>query len=310
MRIFVTGGSGSIGRRLIPRLLARGDQVVVLSRNAEQTRAKLGAQVDVVEGNPMHSGTWMQRVSGCDGVVSLIGEGIFKQRWSDTFKAALRDSRIASTQNLVAAIGSAAEKPRVLVNGSAVGFYGFQGDADLTEDSPPGDDFLAKLCVDWENAAKPVEALGVRLVFLRTGVVLDNEGGALAQMMLPFKLFVGGKAGSGKQWISWLHHADEVGIILLALDNAEARGPLNATAPAPVTNGQLAKALGAAMSRPSFFPTPGFMLKLALGERACLVLDSQRVLPRRAQQLGYRFQFTDVDAALREIFSGPAAGAA
>jgi uncharacterized protein len=301
MRVFITGGSGLIGRRLIPRLLERGDQVVVLTRNEEQARAKLGAQVELVEGDPMKPGPWMERVPDCQGIISLIGEGIFKARWSAGFKELLRDSRIKSTQNLVDVIGKAATKPQVFVSGSALGYYGFHGDEDLTEDSPPGSDFLANLCVEWEQTAKPVETMGVRLVLLRTGVVLDKAGGALAQMMLPFKLFVGGKAGSGKQWISWIHHADEVGIILLALDNPLARGALNATAPNPVTNAQLAKALGAAMSRPSIFPTPGFVLRVALGEKACLVLDGQRVLPRRAQELGYVFQFPEIGPALAAI---------
>jgi uncharacterized protein (TIGR01777 family) len=279
--------------------------VVVLTRNAEQTRTKLGARVELVEGDPMKPGRWMERVSSCQGVISLAGEGIFKARWSTGFKELLRDSRFKSTQNLVDAIGKAATKPQVFVSGSALGYYGFHGDEDLTEDSPPGSDFLANLCVEWEQIAKPVEAMGVRLVLLRTGVVLAKSGGALAQMMLPFKLFIGGKTGSGKQWISWIHHADEVGIILLALDNPQARGPLNATAPHPVTNAQLAKALGAAMSRPSIFPTPGFVLRLVLGERACLVLDGQRVLPRRAQELGYAFQFPEIGPALAAIVAEP-----
>ncbi len=303
MRIFVTGGSGLVGRRLIPRLLERGDQVTVLTRSPDRARAGLGSQVELAQGDPVQTGPWMAAVSGCQAVVNLVGEGIFNARWSDSFKAVLRESRVKSTENLVAAIRDAQHRPENFVSGSAIGYYGFHGDEDLTEESPPGDDFLAKLCVDWEAAAQRAEDLGVRVTVLRTGVVLDKAGGALKQMMLPFKLFVGGKVGSGKQWISWIHHADEVGIILLALENPQSRGPLNAAAPNPVTNAQLAKALGSAMSRPSFMPTPGFALSLALGERACLVLDGQRVLPCRALALGYAFQFPNVHAALNEIMA-------
>ena len=310
MRVFITGGSGLVGRRLIPRLAQRGDHPVVLTRNAAHAADKLGKEIEAVEGNPTQPGPWMERVAGCDAIVNLVGEGIFNGRWSDTFKATLRDSRIKSTENVAIAIQKAGAKPHVLVNGSAIGYYGFHGDEDLTESSPAGDDFLAKLCIDWENSAKPMEAMGVRIVLLRTGVVLDKAGGALAQMMLPFKLFAGGPVGSGKQWVSWIHHADEVGIILAALDRRQAAGAINATAPNPATNAQLAKALGAAMSRPSLLPTPGFMLRLALGERACLVLGGQRVLPRRAQELGYVFQFPTIDAALADILAKPAAGAA
>lgn len=310
MRIFITGGSGLVGRRLMPRLVQRGDQPVVLTRNTAQATARLGNQAELVEGDPMLPGPWMERVSGADAIINLVGEGIFNARWSDSFKATLRDSRIRSTQNLVAAIGKAQAKPKVLISGSAIGYYGFHGDEELTESARAGDDFLAHLCVEWEQAAQAVEAMGLRPVLLRTGVVLDRDGGALAQMMLPFKLFVGGKVGSGKQWVSWIHHGDETGIILLALDNPQARGPINATAPNPVTNGQLARALGGAMARPSLLPTPGFMLRLALGERACLVLGGQRVLPQRAQALGFAFRFPDINAALADIIAKPATTAA
>jgi uncharacterized protein (TIGR01777 family) len=305
MRVFVAGGSGQVGSRLVPALLKNGDQVVVLTRNMTKAREKLGPGPEIVEGDPLTPGSWMNWVNGCDAVVNLVGEGVFNRRWRDSFKALIRDSRVKSTTNIVEAIRRATDRPSVLVNGSAIGYYGFHGDELLTEDSPPGDDFLAKVCVEWEQAARPVEALRCRLVLLRTGVVLDKAGGALRKMILPFKLFVGGKIGSGKQWVSWIHHDDEVGLIQFALETDEVRGPLNATAPVPVTNKQFAKALGKALWRPSWFPTPRWLLRLVLGEVADLVTKGQRVLPKRAQELGYAFKFPDIHSALRDIFAKP-----
>lgn len=310
MRVFITGGTGLIGTRLVTALLERGDQAVVLTRGKAAAAGKLPDKAELIEGDPQQPGTWMEKVSGCEAVVNLAGENLFAHRWNDSFKEALRDSRLRSTRNVVEAISRAPNKPQVLVQGSAIGYYGFTGDEQLTEDSPgQTGDFLGQLSHDWEAAAQPVEQAGVRLVLLRTGVVLAREGGALKQMMLPFKLFTGGKVGSGGQWVSWIHHADEVGLILFALDNAAARGPLNATAPNPVTNAQLAKAIGKALWRPSFFPTPGFMLKLMLGEVSNLVLKGQRVIPKRAQQWGYRFQFPEIDGALADILGKKQAAA-
>jgi hypothetical protein len=311
MRVFITGGTGQIGTRLVAELIQRGDQAVVLTRSRSSAAKKLPSQVELIEGDPQQPGSWMEAVSGCQGVVNLVGENLFARRWKQSFKEVLRDSRLRSTRNVVEAVVRAKVKPQVLVNGSAIGFYGFTGDELLTEDSPgQTNDFLSQLCHDWEEAAKPAEKEGIRLVLLRTGVVLDKTGGALKQMLLPFKLFLfGGKVGSGQQWVSWIHHADEVGLILFALNNTNVRGPLNATAPNPVTNLQMAKAIGKAMGRPSFFPTPGFMLKLALGEVANLVVQGQRVLPKRAQDLGYRFQFPDIDTALADILGKKQAAA-
>jgi hypothetical protein len=302
MRAFVTGGTGLVGGRLVARLRERGDTAIVLSRSAAKARARFGDTCEVVEGDPTTAGSWQKQIDGCDAVVNLAGENLFARRWSDNFKILIRESRVRATTNVVTAIAQAQNRPRVLVNGSAVGYYGFHGDQELTEESPAGDDFLARTCVAWEDAAKPVEQSGVRLAFLRTGVVLAKAGGALQMMLLPFKLFLfGGKTGSGRQWVSWIHHDDEVGLILFAMDNAQVRGPLNATAPVPVTNLELAKAIGQAMGRPSFMPTPGFMLRLGLGEVADLVVKGQRVVPQKAQELGYAFRFPEINAALRDI---------
>jgi hypothetical protein len=305
MRIFVMGGTGLVGTRLIRRLLERQDQVVLLTRRPEVAEQKWEKQCTIVTGDPMQTGPWMDAVQDCDAVVNLVGEGIFNRRWSEDFKQLLRDSRVKSTEHAAQALArgprTAAGAAKVLVNASAVGYYGPHGDEELTEDSPAGDDFLAHLCVAWEKAARGVEASGVRLLMVRVGVVLDREGGALKQMLRPFKMFVGGKVGSGRQWMSWIHHADLVGLILLGLDNSAATGPMNGTAPNPVTNRDFSKALGRALHRPSFMPTPRFMLRVMLGEVAHVVTTGQRVLPRKAQALGYSFKFPEVDAALQDV---------
>ena len=307
MRVFVTGGTGLIGKRLIKQLLERGEQVVVLTRRYGLARQMFGPDTKLVEGDPMQSGDWMAAVAECDAVIHLAGENVFARRWNTAFKQLLFDSRIRSTQNVVEALRRQPLRgdgqPKVLVNASAIGYYGPHGDEELTEDSPPGTDFLAHLCVEWEKAATAVSSAGVRCVMVRVGVVLDKEGGALAKLLTPFKLFVGGPVGSGRQWISWIHHADLVGLFLLALDRAEAMGPLNGTAPNPVTNREFGKVLGRALLRPSFVWTPGLALRVALGGAANLVVTGQRVLPKRALGLGYSFRYPTVDAALAEILT-------
>jgi len=292
---------------LIRRLLERNDQVVVLTRRPEVAKQKWGDSCTIVQGDPMQPGAWMDAVGNCDGVVNLVGEGVFNRRWRAWFKELLRTSRVQSTQNIVAALAKAPKtasgQPKVLVNASAIGYCGAHGDEELDESCPAGDDLLARVCVEWEAAANAAAGHGVRVVLLRVGVVLDREGGALKQMMLPFKMFVGGPVGSGKQWVSWIHHDDLVGLILLALDKPEVTGIMNGTAPNPVTNKGLAKALGRAMHRPSFMPTPKFALRLMLGQVAGLVTTGQRVMPRRALQLGYVFKFPDIDSALKDVLS-------
>ncbi len=284
MRVFVTGGTGLVGSVLIPRLRERGDAVVALTRRPEQAKQALGEQVTIVAGDPMQTGPWMDAVESCDAVVHLAGEGIFNRRWSAEFKQLLRDSRIKSTENVVAALGKSPRRqdgsPKVLVNASAIGYYGPHGEEEITEESPPGSDFLALTCVDWEKAARKAEQAGVRVVLLRVGVVLAKHGGALAKMLTPFKMFVGGPVGSGRQVMSWIHIDDLAGEILFALDHPEVTGPLNGTAPHPVTNKEFSKALGKVLHRPSFMKTPGFMLRVMLGEVAGVITTGQRVLPK------------------------------
>jgi uncharacterized protein (TIGR01777 family) len=308
MRIFITGGTGLVGTRLIRRLFDRNDQVVLLTRRPDVAHQKWENKCTVVAGDPTQPGPWQDAVADCDGVVNLVGESIFSRRWSAEFKRVLRDSRVHSTDHLVQALGkaprTASGQAKVLVSASAIGYYGAPpGDAELTEESGPGADLMAEVCVDWEKAARAAEAAGVRVVLLRVGVVLDREGGALKQMLTPFRMFVGGPVGSGQQWISWIHHEDLVGLILLALDDARVAGPLNGTAPQPQTNRQFSRALGRALGRPSFFWTPAFMLRLMMGEVASVVTTGQRVLPKKALALGYQFKFPEVDAALRDVLA-------
>src|ERR1700730_1655765 len=224
MRVFVAGGTGLVGGRLVKRLLERGDQPVVLTRRPEVAQQKWGAACAVIAGDPMVPGPWMDSIKDCAAAVNLVGEGIFNRRWSAAFKEILHASRVKSTENIVASL---VKNPAVktLVNASAIGYYGSTGDEELTEASPPGTDFLARLCVDWERAALAAAAQGIRTVMLRVGVVLDPGGGALQKMITPFKMFVGGPIGSGKQYVSWIHHEDLAGLVLCALANAPAPGP-------------------------------------------------------------------------------------
>jgi uncharacterized protein (TIGR01777 family) len=304
MRLFVTGGTGLIGSRLLPQLAQRGDQVVLLSRRPDAA-SSFKANAEVISGDPTQPGPWQDTASGCDAIVNLAGASIFGQRWTPAFKALLRESRVRATENCAGAIRRSPRRadgsPKVLVNASAIGYYGPHGDEELDESAPSGSDFLASLCVDWEKSAAPAIEAGTRVVFARIGVVLDTAGGALKQLLRPFKLGMGGPVGSGKQYMSWIHHADVVGMIMFALDQSRAGGPMNVTAPSPRTNKEFGKALGRALGRPAFVWTPGFMLKLALGEAGDVVTTGQRVLPKKAQEWGYVFRFGQLDAALADI---------
>jgi uncharacterized protein (TIGR01777 family) len=307
MRVFVTGGTGLVGSRLVRQLQERGDQAVVLTRRAAAARQSLGPQVELVEGDPLRAGPWMEAVDPCDGVIHLAGENVFGKRWNEAVKQLLVDSRVQGTRNVAGAVLRQPLRPdgqaKVLVNASAIGIYGPRGDEEVTEETPPGDDFLARLCIEWEKEARAVEPAGVRSVQVRIGVVLDRNGGALAKLLTPFKMGVGGPVGSGKQWMAWIHHADMTRLLLAALDGASYRGPVNGTAPNPVTNKVFSQALGKALHRPSLVWTPGFALRLVLGEAAYVVTTGQRVLPKKALDLGFTFQYPTVEAALAQLFS-------
>lgn len=303
MRIFLTGGTGLIGSRLVPRLLERHDQVVLLTRRPSEVQDRFRG-CTIVEGNPMQSGLWMDTAAESDAVINLAGENIFAHRWNDSFKQTLRESRSTSTRHVVEALKRQAHPSRVLISASAIGYYGPHGDEEIDEVSSPGNDFQGGLCVAWEQTASEARTAGVRVVLVRIGVVLDKTGGALSRLLTPFRMGLGGPIGSGRQWISWIHYKDLVGIFFLALDRPEAQGPINGTAPQPVTNRDFARALGRALHRPAFLPTPVFGLRMLLGEAADVVASGQRVLPRKALALGYSFRFPTLDTALDDIMEG------
>ena len=300
MRVTATGATGLIGSRLVTALRDRGDEVTVLSRNPDKAASALS--VDAERWDPTADAAPASALSGRDAVVHLAGEPI-AQRWNDDVKRRLRDSRIDGTRNLVAGIEAADPRPGVLVSSSAVGIYGDRGDEQLTEDSKPGEDFLAGLCVAWEREAQRAEEHGLRVVNVRTGVVLDRDGGALEKMLPPFKLGVGGPVAGGRQYLPWIHADDVVALYLAAIDGETWRGPVNASAPSPVTNRDFSKALGRALKRPAFAPVPGFAIKALYGEMAVIVTAGQRALPERAHALGFDFAHADLDEALRSALS-------
>ncbi len=305
MRIFLAGGTGLVGSRLISRLLDRQDEVVLLTRRPDYAQNTWGSSVTVVTGDPTEPGDWMDTAADCDSAVNLAGENIFNKRWNQEFIELLRTSRVKSTENVVAALARKPERDdgqqKVLVNASAIGIYGFRGGEEIDESGAAGDDPLAKITIDWEKAATAGAEKGLRVAIVRIGVVMDKKGGALANLLPPFKMFIGGKIGSGNQYVSWIHHDDLVGIIMLALDNQDGSGPINATAPNPVTNKDFSKAIGRGLGRPSFMPTPSFGLHLLLGQVAEVITKGQRVLPKKALELGYSFKFPEIDAALNDV---------
>ncbi len=308
MRIVIAGGTGFLGSPLAEAYAEEGHDVRVLTRGLApgDSRHDPGTGVPGVtrvgwQANG-ESGPWAAAIDGADAVVNLAGESIADGRWTPQRKALLRDSRILATKSLVAAITAAKAPPRVFVSGSAVGYYGPCGDEPLTEDSRPGDDFLATLCVDWEAEARRATTSGTRLALLRTGIALERSGGALAKMITPFKLFAGGPIGSGRQYMSWIHRLDWLEMVRWIVDTPQVTGPVNATAPHPVTNRQLARALGRALHRPALVPAPGFALKIVLGEMADSLVTGQRVLPERAKSLGFHFRYPEIEQAFRGIF--------
>ena len=298
MRVIVTGGTGFIGSKLCESLVAKGHEVVLLTRDASGSRDHIHPKVRVVSW--AEGAVWDSWVDGAGGIVNLAGESI-AQRWTAAAKERIATSRIEAAARLCAAIEKAAVKPSVLVNASAIGIYGPRGDEVLTEEAPPGNDFLATTCVAWEEAAKKAELLGVRVVRIRTDIVLGEGGGALAKMLPPFKAFVGGAVGSGKQWMSWIHRDDLVALFAFALESPAANGAINGTAPHPVTMKEFAKTLGRVLRRPSLLPVPAPAVRLLLGEMATVVLDGQRVVSKKAEGLGFRFRFTEIEAALRDV---------
>lgn len=303
MNILITGGTGFIGTPLTRELRNAGHTVVVTTRRPSDAKDKLTLKPPQLIAPDV--------ISQFDAFINLAGEPIAPGRWTKEKKARILSSRIDTTRTLVQSISQlkpATEedeirKPRVLISASAVGYYGARNDEFVTEDTLPADDFLADVCKQWEAAALKAQEFDVRVVLIRIGGVLESDGGALSQMVIPFKFFVGGPIGSGRQWFSWIHRDDVLGIIKYVLEHEDISGPVNATAPNPVTNKEFSDVLGRALHRPSCFAVPGFVVKLSLGELGSVLLTGQRVLPERALQAGYKFKYADVHKALHAIFA-------
>jgi len=299
MKLIITGATGFIGWVLVERLRKQSHSLVLLSRKplSQQNTSR----EKWLTWEPGMGGAWEGAIDGADGIIHLAGEPIAAKRWTKAQKEKLRTSRIDTTGSLVNAVAKARVKPRFMISSSAVGYYGSRGDETLTEESPPGNDFLSRLCVEWEDEARKAEGHGVRLALLRTGIVLGKGKGALAKMVPPFKMFLGGRLGSGRQWMPWIHIDDEVGLIHFLMENENARGAFNATAPNPVTMSEFSSALGKALNRPAWAPVPASVLTLLLGEMAEMLLAGQRALPSSAEQLGFRFKYKNVANALASL---------
>jgi uncharacterized protein len=298
MRVAVTGATGTIGQAVVRELVDRGDEVTVLSRDAGRARSALGVEA-VKWADPKAEPAPTEALEGRDGVVHLLGEPI-AQRWTDEAKREIRDSRVLGTRNLVAGLGAVERGPGVLVSQSASGWYGHRGDERVDERAPAGDDFLARVVTDWEAEARGAADLGVRVVTARTGVVLSPSGGALDRMLPPFKLGVGGPVAGGRQYVPWVHLDDVAGALAFCLRDQRAQGPVNVTAPEPVTNRDLSKALGRVLRRPAVAPVPGLAVRVLYGEMATVVTTGARAVPARLTELGYEFRHPDLQEALRD----------
>jgi hypothetical protein len=298
-RVTLTGATGLLGARLVAALRDRGDHVTVLTRDPGHAARQLG-DVAAVGWNPLAEPAPAEALEGTDAVVNLAGEPV-AQRWSAAAKRAIRDSRVLGTRNLVHGLQALAQRPRTLVSSSAVGYYGARGEEPIDEEAPPGPDFLARVCADWELEAMRARDLGMRVTTIRTGVVLARSGGALAKMLPPFRLGLGGPIAGGRQYVSWIHVEDLVAIVLATLDAQEWRGAVNATAPEPATNAELTQALGRALHRPAHLPVPALAMRALYGEMAQVLTTGARVVPARALVLGYEFRHPRLEPALADL---------
>jgi uncharacterized protein len=302
MRVFVTGGTGYIGHALVAALVERGDSVVVVSRRAGLARERLGSAeaIEIIEADPQYSGAWQERVAGCDAVVNLAGEAVGSRRWDSRVRQLLRDSRIDTTRKVVEAIAAAPEgkRPGVLVSASGIDYYALDIDAaaqlddddQVDESAPPGDHFLARVCIEWEEEAREAAKHGVRVVLMRTGIVVGGRGGPMDKWMDAFRKFVGGRIGNGRQWVSWIHLDDVVGAYQLAIDSESLTGPVNLVAPGRLRNAEFARQLGSAVGRPSWLPVPGRVLRLAVGGLADYLLAGRPAVPAALERAGYAFR--------------------
>lgn len=301
MRILITGGTGLIGSALANGLVEDKHEVTILTRSPQSHQASATAGVKLQAWDGKTTAGWADLVPHSDAIINLAGTGIAEGRWTPSRKEQIRESRIRSGQALVSAIRDAETVPKVLIQSSAVGYYGPEADQVLTEQSAPGTDFLARVCVEWEASTDAVESMGVRRVVLRTGVVLSPQGGAFPRMALPFRLFVGGPLGTGKQYFPWIHIDDEVAAVRFLLENDTASGPFNLSAPNPPTNREFVRHLGRVMGRPSLMPTPSIALRVLFGEMSTVLLDGQRAVPKKLQEAGFEFIFSDPVAALNDL---------
>ena len=307
MRVIITGGTGLIGSALAANLAKDGHETIVLSRNPARHAGKFPQGVQILPWDARSASGWGHLADGADAIVNLAGEnlagtGFFPSRWTAERKRRIRDSRLNAGKAVVEAVEAASLKPRVVIQASAVGYYGPLGDEIVDESHPPANDFLGQLCQAWEASTRAVETMGVRQAAIRTaGIVLSPTSGALPLLMLPYRLFVGGPLGDGKQWYAWIHPADEVAAIRFLIEMEDASGPYNLASPEPLTNAQFGQTLGRVLGRPSWFPVPGFALRLLFGEVASVVLTGQRVIPKRLQEAGFTFQFGNLESALRDL---------
>jgi uncharacterized protein len=308
LRVTVSGATGLIGRALVAALQAQGAELTVLSREPTRAAATLAgaglASVELVPWDPLTQPAPARAIAGREAVVHLAGENV-AQRWTGRAKQAIRESRVIGTRHLLESLRDASDRPGILVSASAIGYYGPHGEEPLDEEAPAGVDFLARVCADWEAEAEKASQLGMRVVLLRTGVLLDPAGGALARMLPPFRLGLGGPVAGGRQYVSWIHREDLLGILLTALSEERWSGPVNATAPEPSLNRDFTRTLGRALKRPALLPLPGFALRLLYGEMAEVVTTGARVVPAKPLVLGYRFEHPRLAGALGSLLGGP-----
>lgn len=299
MKILITGGTGFVGTQLTSRLIKDNHEVTILTRSLKGAKGS-SPGVSYLEGDPTRNGPWQEAIKNHDALINLAGASIFS-KWTEEHKKAIRESRVSTTQNIIEGIPPQSQKGFTLFSTSAVGYYGFHKDEELIEESPPGNDFLARIAVEWEGEALKAREKGARVVITRFGIVLGEKGGALGQMIPLFEKYIGGPIGSGRQWFSWVHIKDLTEAFAFLLKHPEISGPVNVCSPNPVRNRDLAKALGKALHKPSFMPAPGFMVKWVLGEFGSVILEGQKVIPRRLLESGFTFQYPDIDAALKKI---------
>lgn len=304
MKIVITGGTGFIGRALCTTLIQGGHRVFVLTRQTGQVRHRPELPLQAVEWNAQDSGPWEQVLEGADAVINLAGASIADARWTDVRKQLITDSRILTTRLLVKAFSRWSSKPATFISASGIGYYGATDDRRLDEGAARGEGFLADLCLGWESEALRAAEFGARVVTLRTGMVLEQDGGALSKMLFPFRFFAGGPIMPGNQWVSWIHRRDHIGLIQWALNTSTVSGPINAVAPEPVTMKTFCEVLGQVLHRPSWLPVPRFALNVLLGELSTLMTTGQRVIPAKAMAGGYRFQYPTLEPALQAILTG------